>query len=74
MLHTKSGAQKSPMRRTGPGDGDISILHLPGNAKPGDRQGCDTRTVDHVAGRTGRASGRWRWHIKLPDALSTLIN
>ena len=61
------------MQRTGPGDGDISILHLPGNAKPGDRQGCDTRPVDHVAGWTSMASGRWRQHIERQGALSTLI-
>ena len=26
-VHSRSGAQKSPMHRTGPGDGDFSILH-----------------------------------------------
>ena len=41
-----TGAQKSPMRNTGPGDGDNSILHPLGNAKPGGRQGRDTRPVD----------------------------
>ena len=41
--HARSGAQKSPTQRAGPGDGDISILHARVNPRSGGQGGRRAR-------------------------------
>ena len=72
-VHPRSGAQKSPMRSTGPGDGDNSILPALVNTRSGGCHAADTMLALNGCPRTSshkKAARFGRLHCQLGSGVS----
>ena len=65
-VHPRSGAQKSPMQCTGPGDGDNSIVHALVNTRSGGCSPVGTRFVSGDILRSAKDAAMCTWSPRNP--------